>query len=100
MYAVGFIARPVGALLFGHVGDTAGRRSSLLWSIAAMAIPTVLIGALPTYSMIGYWAPALLAVLRAMQGLAVGGEYGTAQVGHPTRCHGGACRRQQSAANH
>jgi len=80
VYAVGFIARPVGALLFGHVGDTAGRRTSLLWSMAAIAIPTVLIGCLPTYGMIGDWAPAMLAVLRAMQGLALGGEYGTAQV--------------------
>jgi MHS family proline/betaine transporter-like MFS transporter len=49
-----------------------------------MAIPTVLIGCLPTYDMIGLWAPALLAVLRVVQGLALGGEYGTAQVGHGT----------------
>ena len=90
VYAVGFIARPVGALLFGHVGDTAGRRSGLLWSTAAMAVPTVLIGCLPTYAMVGNWAPALLAILRAMQGLALGGEYGTAQVGggRQPRTHG------------
>ena len=80
MYAVGFVTRPIGALLFGHVGDTAGRRSSLLWSIAAMALPTVLIGCLPTYEMIGIWATVLMTVLRAVQGLAMGGEFGTAMV--------------------
>ena len=80
MFAAGFVTRPIGALLFGHVGDTAGRRRGLLISITAMAIPTVLIGCLPTYAMIGYWAPALLVLLRVVQGLAVGGEFGTGMV--------------------
>jgi MFS family permease len=80
VYAVAFVTRPIGALIYGHVGDTAGRRRCLLWSIASIAVCTTLIGCLPTYEMIGYWAPALLAVLRAIQGLAVGGEFGTAMV--------------------
>jgi len=79
-YAVGYGARPLGALLFGHVGDSRSRRLGLLATIAIMTLTTVLIGCLPTYAMVGMAAPVLLFALRAIQGLAVGGEYGTAQV--------------------
>ncbi|WIA40965.1 hypothetical protein OEZ86_004615 [Tetradesmus obliquus] len=80
VYAVGFISRPVGALLFGHLGDTRGRRICLLVSVTMMAIPTVLIGCLPTFAQAGIAAPILLALLRAIQGLAMGGEFGCAMV--------------------
>jgi MFS family permease len=124
VFALAFVSRPVGAIIFGHIGDRVGRRLSLLISIAAMALPTILIGCLPPYKVgvrvprsqkksirhsctavlltitcsssisfcnagnrrhpkkqtIGMAAPAILAVLRVIQGLAVGGEYGTAVV--------------------
>jgi MFS family permease len=70
--AVGFVARPLGALLFGHFGDTRGRGITLLLSVLGMGVPTVLIGCLPTYKEIGIAAPALLVVLRAAQGIAMG----------------------------
>eukprot|EP00775_Hariotina_reticulata_P009249 gene9249-9415_t len=80
VYAVGFLARPIGSVLFGHIGDTKGRRTTLLISICVMAVPTVLIGCLPTYSQAGIAAPVLLAILRLIQGLAMGGEFGSALV--------------------
>jgi len=79
-YAVGFIARPFGGLIFGHLGDVRSRGLSLMISIIGMATPTVLMGALPTYEMIGVAAPILLVCLRLIQGLALGGEFGTAMV--------------------
>lgn len=80
VFAVAFITRPLGAVIFGHIADGAGRKRSLLISLLAMGLPTVFIGCLPSYQVIGIAAPILLAVLRAVQGLAVGGEYGTAIV--------------------
>jgi MFS family permease len=74
VYAAGFVARPVGAILFGHLGDARGRRQSLLLSILTMAVPSILIGALPTHAQAGDVAPVLLALLRVVQGLALGGE--------------------------
>ena len=71
-FALAYVARPAGSILFGSIGDTRGRRASLLCSIAAMAGPTVLIGCLPTYAMIGRAAPILLLLLRLIQGLAMG----------------------------
>ncbi|GBF92355.1 MFS transporter [Raphidocelis subcapitata] len=79
-YGVAFLVRPAGSLLFGHVGDKHSRRSSLVWSLALMALPTALIGCLPTFAMAGWVAPVLLVLLRIAQGLAVGGENGTALV--------------------
>jgi len=75
VFAVGFLMRPVGGVLIGHIGDRHGRRMALLVSVAGMAVPTVLIGLLPTYASIGLAAPVILIVLRMIQGIAVGGEY-------------------------
>jgi len=75
VFAVGFLARPLGAMLFGYWGDTLGRRSALAWSILLMAIPTCLVGLLPTYDTIGTIAPIALTLCRFLQGLSVGGEF-------------------------
>jgi MHS family proline/betaine transporter-like MFS transporter len=77
VFAAGFLMRPIGSIVFGHIGDHAGRKAALTLSVLAMAVPTLLIGLLPTYAQIGVAAPALLVVLRLVQGLSVGGEYGT-----------------------
>jgi len=74
-FAVGFLMRPVGAVLFGHIGDRYGRARALLISIAMMAVPTVCMGLLPTYAAIGPAASILIVILRMGQGLAVGGEF-------------------------
>ncbi|MBA3813953.1 MAG: MFS transporter [Alphaproteobacteria bacterium] len=75
IFAAGFIMRPLGGLIFGHIGDKIGRKNALLWSIYLMAIPTTLIGLLPTYEQIGWLAPFLLTLIRLAQGLSVGGEF-------------------------
>lgn len=75
VFAVGFLARPLGALLFGYWGDTRGRRSALAWSVLLMAIPTCLLGLLPTYEAIGAIAPIALTLCRFLQGFSVGGEF-------------------------
>ena len=75
VFAIGFLARPLGALLFGYWGDTRGRREALAWSIILMALPTCLVGLLPTYAQIGLAAPIALTALRFLQGLSVGGEF-------------------------
>jgi len=77
-YAVGFVARPLGGALFGHYGDRIGRKAMLTMTMLVMGAGTFLIGCLPTYGQIGLWAPALLVVLRFLQGLGVGGEWGGA----------------------
>lgn len=77
-YAVGFIGRPLGGIVFGHFGDKIGRKAMLLTTIIMMGIPTVLIGLLPTYESIGYWATLCLVILRFIQGMAMGGEWGGA----------------------
>src|SRR4029077_16175353 len=74
-YAVGFFARPVGGLIFGHFGDRLGRKKMLLIGLILMGIATVTIGLLPTYSSIGLAAPVLLILLRIAQGISFGGEY-------------------------
>jgi MFS transporter, MHS family, proline/betaine transporter len=74
-FAAGFLMRPIGAVLFGYIGDRVGRGPSLLWSVVLMAAPTFCIGLLPTYDQIGIVAPILMILFRLMQGLAVGGEY-------------------------
>ncbi|MCG2598654.1 MFS transporter [Achromobacter insuavis] len=77
-FAVGFFARPLGGALFGHIGDRIGRKKSLVITLLMMGTVTVLIGLLPTYASIGVWAPVLLVLLRIVQGVAVGGEWGGA----------------------
>ncbi len=77
-YAVGFVARPIGGIVFGHFGDKYGRKKLLQLSIILVGVATFLMGCLPTFNQIGYWAPALLVVLRFIQGFAVGGEWGGA----------------------
>jgi MHS family proline/betaine transporter-like MFS transporter len=74
-FAVGFVVRPIGAAIFGHIADRIGRAYSLIWSVVAMTIPSVCIGFLPTYQDIGVAASLLMLLLRILQGLAVGGEY-------------------------
>ncbi|MES2998892.1 MAG: MFS transporter [Pseudomonadota bacterium] len=74
VFAIGYIARPVGAFLFGHIGDTQGRKKSLSLTILLMAITTFGIGLLPSYASIGIAAPLLLLLLRLLQGVAIGGE--------------------------
>ncbi|MGE0777951.1 MFS transporter [Mycolicibacterium sp.] len=75
---VGFLARPLGGLFFAHFGDRVGRKNTLIVSLMMMGVATVAVGLLPTYDQIGMWAPALLVMLRLVQGLAVGGEWGGA----------------------
>jgi metabolite-proton symporter len=77
-YAVGFVFRPVGGLVFGHYGDRIGRKTMLFLTLTIMGVATFLIGLLPTYESIGVWAPALLVLMRCLQGLGVGGEWGGA----------------------
>jgi MFS family permease len=77
-FAVGFIARPVGGILFGHFGDRRGRKSALVTALVMMGVATTLIGCLPTYTTAGAWAPLMLVSLRFMQGLAIGGQWGGA----------------------
>ncbi len=74
VWAGGYLARPIGAVFFGHLGDAYGRRPTLLLSILGMTVPSILVGALPTYAQAGVVAPVLLGLLRLVQGLALGGE--------------------------
>ncbi|MCH1491260.1 MAG: MFS transporter [Luminiphilus sp.] len=79
-FAVGFIARPVGGLIFGHYGDRVGRKRTLVVALMMMGAATTLIGLLPTYATIGVAAPLLLVLLRFVQGLAIGGQWGGAML--------------------
>ena len=90
-YALGFVARPVGGIVFGHFGDRIGRKRLLMLSLILMGVATILIGLLPTYSQIGIWAPIALIVLRLVQGFAVGGEWGGAVL--MVAEHGDSARR-------
>ncbi len=76
IYAVGFAARPIGAAIFGHWGDRLGRKSALIATLMLMGIATFLVGLVPTYDSIGIWGAVLLTVLRFIQGIGVGGEWG------------------------
>jgi metabolite-proton symporter len=77
-FAIGFIARPIGSAIFGHFGDRSGRKSTLVAALLIMGGCTVLIGLLPGYAEIGFWAPLFLCVLRFGQGIGLGGEWGGA----------------------
>ena len=76
IYAVGFVARPIGAAIFGHYGDRLGRKSALIATLLLMGIATFLVALVPTYAQIGIWGAVLLTVLRFVQGIGVGGEWG------------------------
>jgi MHS family proline/betaine transporter-like MFS transporter len=92
IFAVGLVARPVGGLVFGHIGDRFGRRRALVASILLMAVATLAIGLLPSYHTIGKAAPALLLACRLLQGLSIGGEYVGANImvlEHAGRGHSG-----------
>ena len=89
-FAVGFIARPVGGVIFGHYGDKLGRKNVLVVTLLLMGSATFAIGLLPTHATIGVWAPILLVALRFIQGLGLGGEWGgavlmTLESGHASR---------------
>src|SRR5689334_11341850 len=76
VYAVGFLARPVGAAIFGHWGDRIGRKSALIATLVLMGLGTFLVALVPTYESIGIWGAVLLTILRFIQGVGVGGEWG------------------------
>ena len=76
VYAVGFVARPVGAAIFGHYGDRIGRKSTLIATLMLMGIATFLVSLVPTYESIGIWGAVILTILRFVQGIGVGGEWG------------------------
>src|SRR5690348_11531383 len=75
-YFIGFIGRPIGAAIFGHYGDRIGRKATLIATLMAMGIATFLIAFVPTYASIGIWGAVLLTILRVIQGIGVGGEWG------------------------
>lgn len=77
VFALGFFMRPVGSWLFGRIADKRGRRTSMMWSILMMCFGSLMVACLPTYASVGILAPILLLVARLIQGLSVGGEYGT-----------------------
>jgi MFS family permease len=79
-FAVGFVARPVGGVIFGHFGDRLGRKRALVIALVMMGVATALIGCLPTYAMVGAAAPVMLIILRFTQGLAIGGQWGGAML--------------------
>ncbi|MEO8313189.1 MAG: MFS transporter [Pseudomonadota bacterium] len=79
-FAAGFFVRPFGALFFGHIGDRTGRKGAFLITIVLMGLATIGIGLLPTVAQAGMWAPALLVLMRVIQGFAMGGEYGGAAI--------------------
>src|SRR5262245_13947869 len=76
IYAVGFVARPVGAAIFGHYGDRIGRKSTLIATLLLMGLATFAVALVPTYESIGIWGAVLLTILRFIQGVGVGGEWG------------------------
>jgi MFS family permease len=76
IYFVGFIARPIGAFIFGHYGDRVGRKSTLIFTLVLMGVSTFLVAILPGYDTIGIWGAVILTVLRLVQGIGVGGEWG------------------------
>lgn len=77
VFAAGFLMRPIGGWIFGRLADRHGRKNSLMISVLMMCFGSLMIACLPTYASIGTWAPALLLLARLIQGLSVGGEYGT-----------------------
>lgn len=95
-FAVGFIARPIGGIVFGHLGDRIGRKHVLVITFALMGVSTFLIGVLPTYQTAGVWAPILLVLLRVFQGMGAGAEYASAAVNSYEHAKPGRRGRQGS----
>lgn len=87
-FGAGFAVRPLGAVIFGRLGDSVGRKRTFLITIVLMGLSTALVGVLPTFESIGWWAPALLVTLRLIQGLALGGEFGGAAIYIAEHCDG------------
>lgn len=79
-FFVGYCARPLGGVVFGHLGDRIGRKKSLLMTVVIMGVATVIVGLIPSYQSIGIWAPVTLVTLRFLQGIGIGGEYGGGMV--------------------
>ena len=77
-FAIGFVTRPLGGVIFGHIGDRIGRKSMLIITLMIMGVATLLVGLVPTYAQIGVGAPLLLLLLRVLQGIGLGGEWGGA----------------------
>jgi MFS transporter, MHS family, shikimate and dehydroshikimate transport protein len=96
-FGVGFLFRPLGGIIFGHFGDRLGRKRMLMLTVWMMGIATALIGILPSFAAIGWWAPVLLVTLRAVQGFAVGGN-GVVQRCYPWRVRLKTRRRSTVAA--
>ena len=91
LFAAGYLARPLGGVIMAHFGDLLGRKRMFTLSIFMMAVPTLIMGLLPTYAQIGIWAPLALLLLRVIQGAAIGGRY--RGLGLRRRaCTGTACR--------
>lgn len=78
VYGAGYLARPVGGVIFGRLGDVIGRKRVLVWTLLLIGLATAAIGVLPTYGSVGLWAPVLLVLMRFLQGVGVGGEWGGA----------------------
>src|ERR1700738_628808 len=76
VFAVGFVARPIGAAIFGHYGDRIGRKAALIATLLLTGLSTFLVGCVPTYEQIGIWGAVVLVALRFIQGIGVGGEWG------------------------
>src|ERR1700726_1428969 len=76
IFAVGFVARPIGAAIFGHYGDRIGRKAALIATLLLTGLSTFLVGCVPTYEQIGIWGAVVMVVLRFIQGIGVGGEWG------------------------
>ena len=77
-FAIGFLARPLGGIIFGHIGDKVSRKGALIATLILMGVSTFAIGLIPSYESIGIWAPILLLICRVMQGIGLGGEWGGA----------------------
>src|SRR6202008_4983065 len=88
-FTAGFVARPLGGVIFGYLGDRVGRKSTLVATLLLMGLSTVLVGLTPTYDQVGVAAPLLLALLRFIQGVGVGGEWGGAVLLALEYGHGG-----------
>jgi len=95
-YAVGYVSRPVGGFIFGHLGDVAGRKAVLVTTLVIMGVTTALMGMLPGYASWGIWSPVLLVALRFIQGIALGGEWAGAVL--LSMEHGDASKRGRNAS--